>query len=134
MFDLIQPHRLLDFVVVDQITRYVFLIRFHFQQDQVANDRVVDFRVIKLLVSVVDWFGIDAFARFCVVFDFDRQVAADCFDKDFVVDRNVWVGAVVVLVTRRSRPTKFVLWWIFDFVLGSIVQVLQRIRCYSPFK
>ena len=44
--------------------------------------------------------------RVGVVLDLDGQVAADRFDKDQVLNRNVRMGAVMMLVTRGSQSSE----------------------------
>ncbi len=58
----IQSHRPLQFFVVQDVAEFLFLIRPHFQQNDIADDGVIDFGIIQRLVRVCDGFCVDAFA------------------------------------------------------------------------
>ena len=74
------------FFIENQIAKRVFLERFHLQQNDVANDRVKDLRIIERLIRIIDRLRINSAAVSGVVFDFDCQIAADGFDENTVVD------------------------------------------------
>ena len=106
MFDLIQPHGFLDLAVKQQVTVLLFLVRPNLHEHQVADDRIGNLCVIEFLVRIVDRFGIDTLAGFGIVFDLDRQVSADGFDEDAVLDGDVWMGPVMMLVASGLVPAK----------------------------
>ena len=121
----IQPQSTLQFFVVDDVAEAFFLIGPHLQQNDVANDREVDFCVVERLIGVVDGLGVDAFAGFCIVLDLDRQVTANCFDEDAILNRNVWMYTVMVVVASRARPFEIVLWRKAVGVITAIVDISQ---------
>ena len=134
LFDLVQSHRLLDLAVVNQVSCFFFLIRFHLQQNQIADDRIMDLGIVQRLIRMVDRFGVNTFAGIRVVFDLHGQIAANRFDKHDVIDRNVRVRTVAMLIASRSCPAKLVLSRFFDFVIAAIVDVFDFSRCHAPFK
>ncbi len=69
----------------------------------------MDLCVVERLVTLIDRFGVDAFAGVGVVLDLDRQVAADGFDEDPIFDRDVRVLASLMLIAGRALPLKLVL-------------------------
>ena len=115
------------FFVVDDVTEFIFLEGLDLHQDDVANDRVVDVRVVKRLIWIVYRFRVNSGSVFRVVFDLDGDVTANRFDEDAVFNRNVWMQAAAMLFTGRSLPLEVMLWRILDFMIAAIVDVLQTL-------
>ena len=86
MFDFIQTYRLLNLAIEHEEAVFGFLIGANFQQDQIAHNGVVDFSIIKCLIRVIYRLGIDPLTTVRVIFNFNRQVTANGFNKDKVFD------------------------------------------------
>ena len=69
-----------------------------------------------------------------IVFDFDGEVTADRFNKNEILNGDVWMSAVVVLVSCGFIPAEFMLRWISNLVLASIINVFDCVRSNSPFE
>ena len=132
--DGIQPHGPLDFFAVDDVAEGVFLVRADFQQDQVADQRVVDLGVVQGLVFVLDFLGIDPRAAVRVVLDLDRQIAAHRFDEDAILDRDVRVHAGAVQVASRANPFELVLRREAEFVVAAVVLIDQFVALQRPLE
>ena len=66
--------------------KFLLQIRPHAEKHKIAEDTVVDFRVIQSLIGIFDRFCVDTTAVFRIVLNFDRQVAANTFDEDDILD------------------------------------------------
>jgi hypothetical protein len=93
------------------------------QQDDVLVDDVVVLGVVERLVGVLNRFAEDALAALGVVLDLHRQVAADAFDENLVLDRDVRMLAEDVLVAAGARPFEIVLWREGVVALAAVVDV-----------
>ena len=94
--------------VVDEVTVLRFAIGEHLQKNERAHFCVVNFRVVQRLIGVEHGLAIDTLAVFGVVLDFDREIAADGLDEDFVENVDVRVTALDVFFTRGERPFEVV--------------------------
>ena len=61
ILDGIQATDVLDFLAIDQVAKLVFLIGSHFEQDEIADDGIEHFGIVKRLIWIVDRFGVDPF-------------------------------------------------------------------------
>ena len=101
--------RRLQLLVVDEVTAGGFLVGPDAQENQMADERVSDFRVIHFLEFVIHRLGVNAFAGLRVVLDLYRQVAAHALDEDAVFNRDVRMIAVAERLARGREPAEFIL-------------------------
>ena len=71
--------------------------------------------------------SVDAAAVICIIFDLDRQVTADRFDEHSIVDRDMRMLSSAMLLASRRNPFEIVLIREDNFVIATIVDVLERI-------
>ncbi len=98
----------------------------HFQQNDIADDRVKNLGVIERLVGIVDRLGVDSRSVFGVVFDFDRQIAADGFHENAIIDRDMRMFTITVQLAMGSNPFEVVLRRELNFVIAAVIDVLER--------
>ena len=72
MLNGVQSLCLLDFFVVNDVTKLIFPIRPNLEQNDISDGGVKYFGVVECLIGIVDVFRVDALACFGVVLDFDR--------------------------------------------------------------
>ena len=124
-----------EFFVENDVAVLLLLIRQDFQQDNRAENGVKDLRVFQFLQRVVHRLAVNSFAAFGVVFHFDGQIAADGFDEDAVLNRNVRMRAIDEIVARRPRPLEIVLRRIGEFPFRPIIEIFQAaVLADQPFE
>ena len=111
--------------VEDEVTPDLLVVWSNPEQNQAADLRVLDARVVERLVRVVDAFRVDALPALGVVLDLDRQVAADTFHEDLVEDRHMRVAPFDVVVAGRLAPAERVSGRVCMVLLAAVVDVLE---------
>ena len=106
--DRVDAHRGLGADVVDVVAKRLLAEGLHLEEQERAELRVVDLRVVHALVRIIDEVGEDALARLRVVLDLDREVAARRLDEDDVHDRDVRKAPRALVFARRPRPLEVV--------------------------
>ncbi len=124
--DAVDAMRLTRALVEDEMTPRFFLIRQDFEHDEIADDGVMNLRVVERLVLVIDRLAEDAAAAVGVVLDLDREVAADGLDEDAILDADVRMRAVDVHVPRGPFPLKLLRRGKDKLVVAAVAEVAQR--------
>ena len=133
----IHAHNRLLLPVEDEITRGGFLVGPDLQQDQMAQNRIGDLRIIHLLVPVLDRLGVKTFARGRVVLDLDGQVTAHALDEDPVGNRDVRMVPVAKRFAIRHQPAELVRRRKTDlpkFALAASVEIAQLPAIEPPLE
>ena len=94
----------------------------------------MDLGIVQRLIGVIDRFGVDPASVVGIILDLDRQIAADGFDEHAVLDRHVRMGPVAVRITCRPLPPERMLRRLGDFVVGSVVDVTNRVGRYDELE
>src|SRR5215207_1268705 len=89
ILDAIQPPRYAQLLIEDNVAKLLLLVRPDLEQDQTADDGVINLCIVERLVPLLDRLAVDAFAAGGVVLDLDREIAADAFDEDAILDADV---------------------------------------------
>ena len=113
----------MSFFIENEVTVSVFFKRLDLKQNDVADDRVKIFGVIKRLIWIVNRFGINSGTIFGVVFDFDRQVTTDGFYEHPVIDRDMRMLAIAMQVAVSPHPLKIMLRRPDHFVITAVIDV-----------
>ena len=112
--------------IEDKMPPGLFLIRQHLHQDEVADDGIMHFGIVECLIFVFDKFAVDASTRCRVVFDFDREVAADGLDKNTILNADVRMLAVAIHVTSSLLPGELLRRGKNELVVAAVAEVFQR--------
>ncbi len=94
-------------LIEDEVAPSFFLVWEDLEQDEIADDGVVDLRIIERLVLVIDGFAKDSPADLGVIFNFDGEVAADGLDEDAVFNADVGVQAGTSHIAGGALPDEF---------------------------
>ena len=130
----VEPDGLPGLLVVDDVAELLLLVRPDLEQDDVADDCIVDLRVVERLVFVLDRFGEDAVTRVGAVFHLERQITADGFDEHTVLDGDVRMLARAVHVPGRAGPLEVVLRREADLVIAAVVDVREPLVGDEPLE
>jgi hypothetical protein len=120
--------------IVNKIPVILLLVRTDFQQNNIANYRVINLRIVERLVFVRHRLGINTAPVFGVILNLDGEVAVDGFHKNLILDADVRVFAAALHVARGALPGKLVLRRKHVFVVAAVVDVRERITLQQPLK
>jgi hypothetical protein len=121
-------------LIEDEMAKLLLAIRAHLEQDEIADRGVINLRVVECLVLLLDGLQIDPLSRLGVVLDLDREVAADAFDKDAILNRDVWIKASAMQFAMRALPLEFVLRRISVLVIESIPDITKGPAIAKPLE
>ena len=109
--------------VVDQMPPFAFAIGQYAQQDQTAETREIDLRIVERLGLIVDGLAVDAQSVFGVVLDLDGEIAAGRFHEHGVEDVEMRMTAVDRQLAGGAGPLEVVRRRQRDVALAAIVDV-----------
>ena len=75
------------------------------------------------MIEIGDVFLVDAVTGGGIVLDLNGEVTADSFDKDFILDRDVWMLAGALHVAMGAFPIELLLRGEFVFVVEAVTLV-----------
>ena len=132
----IHTQHLLRQGIEDQIAPLLFTVRQYFEQDQTTNLRIFKHSIIKRLVRFLHRFTVNSKAVISIVFDLDRERAANGFDKHFVENIDVRETPLHQLIAACALPVKVKRRRQFDIAFAAIIYVanLFAIGRYGPAK